>query len=63
MGGVLYFVVYEGIIEPNQLGHKFGSSDAVEIAIGLMLALFGIFSVVFSEIAEVLVKIEENTTK
>ena len=58
-----YFIVYEGIIEPNQPGHTFGNADKIEIVTGFALILFGLFCAAFSEIIGVMFAIEENTRK
>lgn len=62
----LALAVYGGIIEPSQVGHHFGTEDAIELdaiglGIGLVLAIGGLVSVAFSEVIGVLLAIEENT--
>jgi len=57
----LYFAVYEGIIEPHQPGHNFGSGDMIEIAAGSLLVLFGLGAATLGEIAGVIMAIELNT--
>lgn len=57
----LYFAVYQGIIEPNQVGHRFGNRDAIELGTGCLMVLFGLFAASFGEIIGVLFAIELNT--
>ncbi|MBW2569929.1 MAG: hypothetical protein JRE47_11340 [Deltaproteobacteria bacterium] len=57
----LYFAVYEGIIEPNQPGHRFDSGDQMQLITGFIQVISGICVVAFGEIIGVLFAIELNT--
>jgi len=57
----LYYAVQEGIMEPNQSGHSFGSEDAMQLGGGLLLTLVGLGAIAFGEIIGVLFAIESNT--
>ena len=57
----LYFAVNEGIIEPQQPGHRFTDGDMIEIAAGSLLVLFGLGAATLGEIAGVIMAIELNT--
>ncbi|MFA6244797.1 MAG: hypothetical protein WC655_27885 [Candidatus Hydrogenedentales bacterium] len=57
----LYYVLYEGIIEPNLPNHVFAPSDATEMAGGFVGLLAGLALIAFGEIIGVLFAIEANT--
>ena len=59
----LYYCVYQGIIEPNQEGHTFGSQDQIELLSGLVGAFGGLITVAIGEAIGVLFAIEKNTRK
>lgn len=40
------FSGYEGIIEPNQPGHSFGTGDKLELVIGAVVMYLGLIGVV-----------------
>ncbi len=58
--GVIY-AGYEGIFEPMLPRHSFSGQNLVELITGLVLGLFGLLTVAFSEVVGVLFAIEENT--
>jgi uncharacterized membrane protein len=58
-----YFLIYEGLIEPNQPGHRFTNNDLMQAVGGGIALVFGIFSVATGELIKVFFAIEENTRK
>ena len=57
----LYLVIYEGIIEPNQEGHRFSGKDLYQIYTGLGSLLLGLIVTAFGELIKVFFAIEQNT--
>jgi len=59
----LYYLIYEGMIEPNLEGHKFGDGDILQIIQGFTSIIGGLVTVAIGEIIGVLFAIEKNTRK
>lgn len=59
-----YFGIFEGIIEPNQKGHSFGSGDKIELVLGFALIYLGLIGIVlssvFDKVSEVFDKLNEQ---
>ncbi|SDP86132.1 hypothetical protein [Desulforhopalus singaporensis] len=47
----LYYFGFEGIIEPNQIGHKFTNQDKIELIGGLVCIYIGLLGVVLGMVA------------
>jgi len=60
IAGAIY-AGYEGIFETTLPGHSFGGQDLLQLISGVVLGLFGLLTVAFSEVIGVLFAIEENT--
>jgi hypothetical protein len=56
-----YFLVYEGLIEPNLPGHRFTHNDLIQLASGGGAVFFGLLKISFGELIQVLFSIEKNT--
>ncbi len=60
--GILY-IIYEGIYEPNLPNHSFFLSDFIEIIYGIGFSIYGLLMICFSQLVQVLLRIEINTRK
>ncbi len=62
-GAVLYGLLYQGLILPNQPRYHFDTGNAVAIASAVLGAVIGLITVAFGETIGVLFAIEENTRR
>ncbi len=60
VAGFIY-ASFRGFLEPSLPHHSFGIDDMFQLVLGLAIGFFGLLTVAFSGIIDVLFAIEDNT--
>ncbi len=61
--GIGYFILYQGIYEPQLPHHRFSSSDMMQIQLGIGISIISLTIIGFAELIKVILEIEKNTRK